>query len=286
VIAAREIPLDLPLRSEPRGGPKSESDRVVDSMPRNSPRQVVIYGDFACPWSYLASQRSDALEAAGVSVDWRAVEGCLHPWDTRASRQRLKQVRDAIPEVLAVLGPGESFPTSIARYTPCTAAAVSAFAEGCAAGRSTVIRGLLFDALWVHGADLNNANTLRRLTAPVLMDSASPSAVVREWGMVPDVTGAPVSTAAWSLRREWASAWQHIQSAGTPWLLVDGRPTFGSDAVAWLGNLVRLLPDRTALTTVVPTDRRIQELPPVSWISQDGGRWLRKAHKLTGRIGQ
>ncbi|HEY5786862.1 MAG TPA: DsbA family protein [Microlunatus sp.] len=264
----------------------SDEDRDLDSMTRNTPRQIVVYGDFACPWSYLASQRADRLEAHGTNVDWRAVESCLRAWDTRATKRRLEQVRDAIPEVRAALVPGESFPASLGRYGPLTAAAVSAYAEGCAAERSTVIRRLLFDALWVHGVDLNNANALRRLTAPMLMDSASPSAVVQEWGMVPDVTGGPVSTPAWSLRQEWASSWQYIQSHRTPWLLVDGQPTFGYAAVAWLGALVRHLPDRTGLTIAAPTDRRIAELPPVSWISQNGGRWLRDAHKLTGRTSQ
>lgn len=276
----------LHLRSRPSGGSMPDEDRILDSMLRDDPGQVVIFGDFACPWRFLASQRAGVLEAAGVKVVWRAAEGCRNPWEVRASRQRLDQVREAIPEVQAALGPGEIFPASLARYTPFTAAAVSAFAEGSVAERSTVIRRLLFDAMWVHGVDLNNANALRRLTVQVLMDSASPSAVVREWGMVPDVTGGPVSTAAWRLRREWESTWQDMGSPCTPGLLKDGQSAFGPAAIARLGALVRLLPHRAEPARAAPTDRHTPELPSVSWISQNGGRWLRDAHRLTGRAGR
>ncbi len=30
---------------------------------------VIIYGDFNCPYSYLASQRADLLSRAGIAVD-------------------------------------------------------------------------------------------------------------------------------------------------------------------------------------------------------------------------
>ncbi len=36
---------------------------------------VIVYGDFNCPYSYLASQRADLIACGGVAaVDWRAVE--------------------------------------------------------------------------------------------------------------------------------------------------------------------------------------------------------------------
>ncbi len=36
---------------------------------------LTVYGDFNCPYSYLASQRVDALARSGrAEVEWRAVE--------------------------------------------------------------------------------------------------------------------------------------------------------------------------------------------------------------------
>lgn len=36
--------------------------------------RMIIYGDFNCPYSYLASQRIDTLARLGHQVRWRAVE--------------------------------------------------------------------------------------------------------------------------------------------------------------------------------------------------------------------
>jgi 2-hydroxychromene-2-carboxylate isomerase len=37
--------------------------------------QLIVYGDFNCPYSYLASQRADELARLGrAEVEWRAVE--------------------------------------------------------------------------------------------------------------------------------------------------------------------------------------------------------------------
>jgi hypothetical protein len=98
--------------------------------------------------------------------------------------------------------------------------------------------------------------------------------------MVPDITGGPVSTAAWRLRQERDSTWRDIESPCTPGLLIDGQPSFGSAAVVRLGALVRLLADNDCpwrLLGPIGDNRRTPELPSLSWISQNGGRWLRKA---------
>jgi 2-hydroxychromene-2-carboxylate isomerase len=41
--------------------------------------RLIVFGDFNCPYSFLASQRVDALQRLGwAEIEWRAVEHA--PW--------------------------------------------------------------------------------------------------------------------------------------------------------------------------------------------------------------
>ena len=49
---------------------------LVDQRPK-----LIVYGDFNCPFSALASARVGYLERHGFAdVDWRAVEHAGHDW--------------------------------------------------------------------------------------------------------------------------------------------------------------------------------------------------------------
>ena len=53
---------------------------------------LIVYGDFNCPYSYLASQRVDELARLGqAGVEWRAVEHAVQGGD----RLVLARVQDA-----------------------------------------------------------------------------------------------------------------------------------------------------------------------------------------------
>ena len=96
---------------------------------------VIIYGDFNCPYSYLASQRADRLREAGMAVDWRAVEhdrglpaGGLPSGNDRASWSR------ELAEVASLALPGEQVPAGPPTLISNTEAAVAAYAEAVSDG--------------------------------------------------------------------------------------------------------------------------------------------------------
>ena len=110
---------------------------------------VIIYGDFNCPYSYLASQRADLLSKAGVAVDWRAVE-----------HDRRLPVTGSRPAATGLRGTGNSrrwphSPCPASRFRPGrrrlisnTEAAVAAYAEAVSDGVADELRGSLFRAIW------------------------------------------------------------------------------------------------------------------------------------------
>lgn len=251
--------------------------------PDPAPR-VVVYGDFTCPWSLLAAGRADRLARLGTSVDWRAVEtGERRRWIPGAAQSRLDDARAKLAAAQSMLLPGELLPSALGGPLPFTRAAVSAYAEGYAAGRGRRVRELLFSAWWGHQMDLDDPNTLRVLLSRELTDAPSPSAVVREWGAIPDSSRDPISTVAWHLVRDWRHFWREEGSPETPALYVEGeQPRFGEDAVGWLADqLPAGDPAPIPLNGAAEHRRvRLHELPSVSWMSQNGGRWLHEAHAL------
>ncbi len=247
---------------------------------------LVLYGDFNCPWSYLASRRAALLEADGVAVDWRAVEH--DPWRPRRftdSSTRFACVREEMDRVLAALLPGEQLPFALAGFLPHTMPAVSGYAEAYRAGVAAPVRRLLFRAFWMHGLDLGTAETVRTLLADTVRAGASPSELVREWGYTVDISGAPLTTAAWRLVHGWADAWGDAEKRVVPALVLGDTTVYGEEAVAWLGEEIsrRGLDAGAVPAPVSRTRPRATELASRSWVSQHGNRWLtdyRAAHSL------
>jgi hypothetical protein len=248
--------------------------------------RITLYGDFNCPWSYLASRGAAVLEADGVSVDWRAVEH--DPW--RPSRfndssGRFTCLREEMDRVLAALLPGEELPYSLAGFVPRTEAAVSGYAEAYAAGVDAEVRSLLFGAFWMHAIDLADARVVRTLLIDAVRSGSSTSDLLKDWGYAVAVSGGPVTTAGWRLIGTWSEQWRATGKETVPALLVgDAAPRFGVDAVEWLGAelLRRGLGSRPVPTPVIPRPRVDRGLASLSWVSQHGNRWQRdyqRAHR-------
>lgn len=250
------------------------------TAPASAPpaRRLVLYGDFNCPWSYLASRRAALLAETGTEVDWRAVEhDAWRPRPFSDSSLRFDAVRDELRRIEELLLPGELFPHALAGFVPFSRASVSAYAEAYGAGVAGLVRQLLFEAFWVHGTDLGDPKVVRTLLVDAIRSGHSASEPLREWGYAVDVTGGPVTTAAWRLVGQWEAEWQQAPERMVPLLYVDDGPALaGAAALEWLG---RALTDRgvdvshdprVPLPRPRPTDRA-----PLSWVSQHGNRWMR-----------
>lgn len=200
---------------------------------------VVLYGDFTCPWSYLAYRRLAALRVAGLGFEFRAVEH--DPWrahETSRSEQ-FAEVQREMDTVLGCLRPDEELPYTLAGFVPHTKAAVSGYAEAAAAGVADVAAPLLFEAFWRHGLDLSDPRVVRTLLADAIMGGSSSSDPLRRWGHAVDVTGGPMTTAAWRLVREWRGEWTSLGKEVVPVLVPhDEPPVFGVDAVQHAGELM------------------------------------------------
>lgn len=253
--------------------------REWDGTDVTSVDPVIVYGDFNCPWSYLAFRRAAVLAAAGAVIDWRAVEHA--PWlrtRTADGSLRVAALQEEIERVLSLLLPGEEYPYDLAGFVPTTKAAVAAYAEATAAGVPDVVRRVLFEGFWMHGIDIGNARLLRALLADELRGSESPCEAVRDWGYSVDVTGGHLSNTAWRSTRAWDQAWSATGKEVVPALVLPGqRVLHGVDAVEWLGQeivhrgLELGLPPSPGED---PPDCR--ELPSLMWVSENGGSWLER----------
>ncbi len=227
-------------------------------VPEEVMMNVIVYGDFNCPYSYLASQRADLLSRAGVAVDWRAVEhdrglpvtGLLSAGDRAAWDQELA-------EVASLALPGERVPAGPPVLISNTAAAVAAYAEAVSDGAAGELRRRLFQAIWLQGLHLSSAYEVRRLITAVMWPAeditdrlASPdipglllrdtdmARIVRRSGGTIAQDGGPLTTAGWRRVRQWRQEWMALPSQVVPAVIGPDevvRP--GIDGLGYLADL-------------------------------------------------
>ena len=204
---------------------------------------VIVYGDFNCPYSCLASQRADLLSRAGVAVDWRAVEhDCGLPvTGSRSDRDRAAWDRE-LAEVASLALPGEHVPERPPVLVSNTAAAVAAYAEAVSDGAAGELRRRLFRAIWVQGLHLSSAYEVRRLITAVMWPQeditgrlASPefpslllrdpdmARIVRRSGGTIAPDGGPLTTTGWRRIRRWRQEWLALPSQVIPAVIGPGQ---------------------------------------------------------------
>ena len=238
---------------------------------------LVVYADFGSPACYLASWRTDALTAAGVPVDWRAVETDprLPVGGRRVDKVDGDRLERELQSLASLVLPGEEVPQSLPGFRPNTRGAVSGYAEAYGAGVADDVRRLLFDAYWMRGADIGSAEILRRLLAGPILRGTSSSVPLSEFGYAVSPSRGPITTAAWRLIRDWSRQGAALGAWPLPLLVVDGRqPVSGETALRRLEK--EILRAGAAASPVLPDPRRfpaVDDPPSLPWVSEVGGRW-------------
>ena len=250
---------------------------------------VIVYGDFNCPYSYLASQRADQLiQGAMARVEWRAVEHdrALAVTGTRAEADSAVWEHE-LAEVAALALPGEDVPAAPPPMVSSTGAAVAAYAEAFADGIAGDLRRRLFRAIWVERRHISSAYEVRRLVTRLmwppedirdrLASQDIPSRlhrdpnlarIVRRSGCTIAPDGGPLTTVGWRRIRQWRDEWLALPSQVIPAVIgLDGALRPGTDGLRYLADLVR--PAAAAGLPARPAGRPGQHLllSSASWVS-------------------
>jgi predicted DsbA family dithiol-disulfide isomerase len=150
---------------------------------------LVVYGDFNCPYSCLASARCDSLVEGGVAaVDWRAVEHdpAIPAPGEPVTGDAVATLDHEIAEIRGLLRDGEAFPIRRPPVRPNSAAAVASFAAA-PKDRADELRRRLFTALWFDGRDIGAPAVIAELDGKATREAGERATLWREeWlGLAP-----------------------------------------------------------------------------------------------------
>lgn len=185
---------------------------------------LIVYGDFNCPYSALASRRVDELLRHGLAdVEWRAVEH--EPEIGRDGRDVEGEFRtkleSELQEIAQMLRPGEDFMPVLPDRYPNTHDASQVFStwEHEAAH---FFRRQAFDAVWIAGRNISDV------------------AVLGEAGVGQREPRADA----------WQRGWEEIPRRVVPLMVVDDEIVRGKDVLERLALLLdEAVPDRTERRT-------------------------------------
>lgn len=232
--------------------------------------RLTVYADFNCPYSYLASQRVDALQRLGrIEVDWRAVEHdprlSMTGTPTGADRERWER---ELAEVRALALPTELPPTAAPPQVSNTLAAVSAYAESVTDGVQHELRRALFAAVWVQQRHLSSAYDVRPVITSVTYPpfpvgpyrrsalpmpgygDPEPLHLTRILGGTIAANGVPMSVTGWRRAEQWRREWLALAAPAVPTVVSPtGELLPGVRGLAYLASL---LPDPEPAARPVP----------------------------------
>lgn len=220
---------------------------------------VTVYGDFNCPYSYLASQRADLLKQLGAEMDWRAVEHDhgLAVTGTPSEVDRAAWERELV-DVAALALPGEDAPVAPPPVVSNTGAAVAAYAEAVSDGIADQLRRHMFQAIWVQRRHLSSAHEVRRLVTALwpaediqdrlgspdipglLLRDPDLARSLRRSGSTIAPDGGPLTATGWRRIRQWRQEWRSLPERVVPAVIgPDGALHPGTDGLRYLADLLR-----------------------------------------------
>jgi len=219
---------------------------------------LIVYGDFNCPYSYLASQRVDELARLGrAEVEWRAVEHdrALALTGTPSSLDPERWQRE-LGELALIAEEDEQAPGAAPSVISNTGAAVAAYAEAVTDGVQDDLRRSLFSEIWVNRRHLSSPYGVRQLVCALMYPAgtrsdqlavpdlpspihhrAAPGALPRLSGCTISPDGVPLTAGGHGRIRQWRDGWLSGAAGMVPALsLPDGMLT-GVPALTRLAEL-------------------------------------------------
>ena len=146
---ARLIGAELQVQSV-----QGEGSHFTLTLRRQGPKQLQLFGDLNCPYSYTLNTWVSQTRMAHL-VAWRGVEH-MPDLTTSSAASEVEQVR--LDEELADLAPrceGLNLARPVRRSNTHAALCVLKHLEQHAPGRSAEARAQLFEAIWVQGEDIS-----------------------------------------------------------------------------------------------------------------------------------
>ena len=219
---------------------------------------LIVYGDFNCPYSYLASQRVDELARLGkAEVEWRAVEHdpalALTGTPSRLDPERWQR---ELADLALLAGEDEQAPVVAPSLISNTGAAVAAYAEAVTDGVQDDLRRSLFSEIWVNRRHLSSPYGVRQLVCALMYPAgtrseqlatpdlparihhrAAAGALPRLSGCTISPDGGPLTAGGYGRIRQWRDGWLSGAAGTVPALsLPDGTLT-GEPALTHLAEL-------------------------------------------------
>lgn len=144
----------------------------------------LVYGDFSCPFSYLASTWCEELTGSGaLEVEWRAVEQdpAIPRRGRRLDAARASALAEQLDVAAARFGTSDRCRVTVPRVLPNSSLATGVFA-GQHGARARRLRHSLFVALWRDGLNLGRWEQLDRvLQTPLRADFTRAARWRRSW---------------------------------------------------------------------------------------------------------